>query len=114
MEIQEIKIDGVIYVPANKLQDKPMCTDCAFKDNCNIIIKNEFFEGCNPCELFGNNKILKIKKNKNIQLALQQLKIIHNVLILTRSGNIYSGRDTAFDRLVRKAISFIEPLIKEN
>lgn len=59
MEIQEIKIDGVTYVPASKDPCEKWCTGCALKGaDC-------FIGGTalTPCDFFEGGTILKVKEN---------------------------------------------------
>lgn len=103
MEIQEIKIDGAVYVAGNTTS----CKDCALSE-CDGY-------GICVCSLF-NGFALKVKegliKEETVSLPKWQLEGIYEALRLTLNGNSCSGKDVAFDRVVRKAMSFMEPLIK--
>lgn len=58
MEIQEIKINGVIYVPSEDYN----CDDCVFNcDQCNIL-EDRTIEFTSLCHLFDGHA-LKVKED---------------------------------------------------
>lgn len=117
MEIQEIKIDGITYIPIDDKCTGSICDECALNGKCVLIDIPELDERINPCGLFGSNKSLEVKDSvmsRHVSLPLWQLERIYGALRLTFNGTICSGRDTAFDRLVKEVMNFVEPLIKEN
>lgn len=60
MEIQEIKIDGVVYVPARKEPCEMWCTGCALKD-ADCFICGSYLT---PCDFFvEGGTILKVKED---------------------------------------------------
>lgn len=63
MEVQEIKIDGVTYIPIDDKCTGSICDECALNRKCVLIDIPELDEKINPCGLFGSNKSLKVKED---------------------------------------------------
>lgn len=60
MEIQEVTLNGVTYIPKRANPYDAVCTGCALDGKCkNVLILGKYIS---PCSLFGEDKILKIKE----------------------------------------------------
>lgn len=62
MEIQELKIDGVVYV-ADRRKKLSYCEGCAFQEKCGLISISEDSIKVNPCDVFGCCVQLKVKED---------------------------------------------------
>lgn len=62
MEVQEIKINGVTYIPIDFENHNNICVGCALHKKCGLISIPELDgEVINPCGLF-DGKMLKVKE----------------------------------------------------
>lgn len=61
MELQEITLDGVTYIPKRANPYDADCTGCALDGKCEDILTLHNY--ISPCNLFGEDKILKIKES---------------------------------------------------
>lgn len=59
MEIQEIKIDGVVYVPT----DSYNCANCAFVDRDCCLNGGEYSIDIEVCDVFEGRPALKVKED---------------------------------------------------
>lgn len=110
MELQGIIIDGIAY----KFSESCNCDDCALKDcSCGLDLYKEFIPSA--CDLsFGHSLIKDTSQDKGINIPAWKLKKIYEALRVTSNIHECHLERTAHDRMVVKAMLFIEKLLNKS